>query len=114
LKHDWEELFVLRGDDPREPEYIYAGLDYCSRCKALRRVAPSEFYYKPSSWAYNTTEEPKCVPDCDELCIRYVRKECITMRKDDICDEPDMYREVGDVIDALNDAALFKEGVGPV
>lgn len=52
--------------------------------------------------------------DCDELCIRYVDKECITKRKDDICDQPDMYREVGDMIDALNDAALFKGGVGPV
>ncbi len=59
------------------------------------------------------TRPEKKVFDCDSLCIRYIKKECITEREDELCDQPDMYREVGDVADALNDAALFKEGVDP-
>jgi hypothetical protein len=42
--------------------------------------------------------------ECDHLCIHYVNKECITQRKDEICDQPSKYREVGDVIDALKEA----------
>ena len=47
---------------------------------------------------------PKGRYKCDSLCIRYVEKECITEREDGKCDQPDMYREVGDIADALVDA----------
>lgn len=41
---------------------------------------------------------------CDSLCIRYMLKECITEdEKYHMCDQPDMYREIGDVIDTLRD-----------
>jgi len=40
---------------------------------------------------------------CDSLCIRFMNKGCCTEREDGICDSPDMYREIGDVADALND-----------
>lgn len=42
---------------------------------------------------------------CDHLCIHYMEKECITERADLICDQPDMYREIGDVIDRLKEEA---------
>ena len=42
---------------------------------------------------------------CDHLCIRYMKKECHTERDDGICDQPEMHREIGDVIDALKEAA---------
>ena len=46
---------------------------------------------------------------CDSLCIHYMDKDCITEdEKTGLCDRPDEYREVGDVADAMNDAALFK------
>jgi len=45
---------------------------------------------------------------CDSLCIRFMEKECTTESEDDMCDQPDMYREIGDVADAMNDEALFK------
>jgi len=48
------------------------------------------------------------VYECDSLCIRFMKKECTTESEDGMCDQPDMYREIGDVADALNDEALFK------
>ena len=42
---------------------------------------------------------------CDHLCVRYMERECVTERDDEICDQPDMYREIGDVIDNLKEAA---------
>lgn len=37
---------------------------------------------------------------CNSLCIHYVKKECITEVLP-LCDKPDDYKEVGDVIDNL-------------
>ena len=42
---------------------------------------------------------------CDSLCVRFQDKECITGRPDEMCDQPDMYREIGDLIDSLMDRA---------
>lgn len=42
-------------------------------------------------------------PRCDELCIRYTKKECITEREDELCDQTDMYMEVGDFSDRLRE-----------
>ena len=42
---------------------------------------------------------------CDHLCVRYMEKECITERDDEICDQTDMHREIGDVIDRLKEEA---------
>lgn len=55
MEHEWEELFVVR-----DGENVYAGIDRCNNCKALRRPMPEGFIYKPPSWAYNTPTEPPC------------------------------------------------------
>ena len=51
------------------------------------------------TWVFKEKKRYKC----DHLCIRFMEKECCTEREDGMCDQPDMYREIGDVIDALND-----------
>ena len=44
------------------------------------------------------------MPKCDSLCIRYMEKECYTSdEKEELCDQPMMYREIGDVANALLD-----------
>jgi len=58
-EHGWEELFVKESTGM----YLYAGLDQCSRCGALRRMVESSTIYKPGHWGYNTLEEPPCVED---------------------------------------------------
>jgi len=48
------------------------------------------------------------IPMCDHLCLRYIDKECFTENGDETCDQPEMYRELGDHIDYLLD--LAREG----
>jgi hypothetical protein len=45
---------------------------------------------------------------CDHLCLRYIDKECFTEDGEGMCDQPEMYRELGDHIDYLID--LAREG----
>lgn len=41
---------------------------------------------------------------CDSLCIRYMNKECYTMdEENEMCDQPYLYREIGDEIDAIKE-----------
>lgn len=37
---------------------------------------------------------------CDELCIRYTTKECVTQEGWTFCNKPDKYKEVGDLADS--------------
>ena len=49
---------------------------------------------------------------CDGLCIRYMNRECITTNEETmLCDQPDMYREIGDVADALGDVLMEEKWV---
>ena len=60
-EHDWEKLYTLQEIGEERPNPIYADLDKCSRCGALRRVMPDSVIYKSKDWNYNTLEEPPCV-----------------------------------------------------
>ena len=53
--------------------------------------------------------DPKVRYKCDSLCIHYMEKDCHTEDENGMCDQPDKYREVGDVADALNDAEMERK-----
>lgn len=45
---------------------------------------------------------------CDELCIHYTTKECITQEGWTLCNKPDKYKEIGDVADSLAEDRLWE------
>lgn len=61
-EHDWEKLFVIRVKPGLSPgmDLVYADLDKCSQCGALRRIMEDAIIYKSEDWSYNTTTEPPC------------------------------------------------------
>ena len=59
-EHEWEELHVIR-DDPRGtgmPHPVYAGVDRCENCKAIRVTSSKPFFYLRAGWS--STKEPPC------------------------------------------------------
>jgi len=53
--------------------------------------------------AWNEERQPRKREACDHLCVRYLEKQCVTDREDELCDQPEMYRETGDVVDRMRD-----------
>ena len=47
-------------EDPENPDPVYAGIDACTDCGALRAMVDETTVYKPSHWGYNTLTEPEC------------------------------------------------------
>ena len=75
----------------------------CEKCPSFFGI-----YTSQSLLSTVTCIFPKVRYKCDSLCIRYMNKECITEEDEGegLCDQPDMYREVGDVADALNEREM--------
>ncbi len=59
MEHEWEKLYIVQ-DDPRgsgRPDPIYANIDRCKTCKAIRIVA-DPFFYLRAGWSSH--REPPC------------------------------------------------------
>ena len=65
-KPNWEELFVIRdappllGMPPRKTDLVSVGLDRCSKCRTLRRLSESRYFYTQGYWGIEERSEPPC------------------------------------------------------
>ena len=60
MEHEWEDLFVKREGEAPHEMFIYAGIERCNNCKALRfkRYSKQPYTYTRPGWT--SPEEPEC------------------------------------------------------
>lgn len=87
----------------------------CEKCPSFGGIyverADHTFANMEKALATGGKKQVKCIYPkerykCDSLCIHYMNRDCITEEDEGegLCDQPEKYKEIGDVADALVDA----------